>query len=30
MRIEVMDYDLVGNDLLGYATVPLDEALQNP
>ena len=29
MRIEVLDDDLVGNDLLGYLNVDLHECLEN-
>lgn len=30
MRVEVLDQDLLGNDLLGYVNIDLEEALKNP
>lgn len=30
MRVEIEDYDLTGNDFIGYMSVNIENALKNP
>lgn len=30
MRVEVLDNDLIGSDMLGYTTIGINECLENP